>query len=225
MVITQPESTRSAEPASRPPRPRPASGPMSPVGHRTVRTGTARRTDRVPVPTVRTGHLVRQAAQGDQAAWDAVVQRYSGLLASVVRRSGLTEAQAADAVQTTWLRLLEDPAAMRRPEELAGWLRATARRVCREVVRSESTGPGQVPDGDGADPEAHVLRQERADLVRRGVEELPERSRQLLELLVADPPLGPAEISARAGLPVEGLAPARDRLLAQLRVALASADL
>ncbi len=234
-----PESTgRAPEPMSRPRHPRPASRAANPVGHRTTRVAATGRPDRVPAVQESTGHLVRRAAQGDQRAWNAVVQQYSGLLWSVAREFRLTDTHAADAVQTTWLRLLEDPGAMRRPERLGGWLRTTARRTCLEVIRgagperpSEPHEPeGSVtaddtPDDPDTDPEAHVLRQERMGLVRRAVQELPEPDQQLLELLVASPPLSHEEIGARLGVPVEGIEPTRARRLAGLRTALASADL
>jgi len=223
------ESTgRAPEPTSRPRQPRPASGPANPGGHRTTRGTATGRPDRAARDT--TGHLVRRAAQGDQRAWEAVVERYSGLLWSVVGEFRLTDAQAADAVQTTWLRLLEDPDPMRRPERLAVWLRTTARRVCRETVRgagrerlAERTDSG-ITDRD-TDPVAHVLRQERVELVRRAVHSLPEPHKRLLELLVASAPLSDAEIGARLAMPVESVEPARARLLAGLRTALATAEI
>ena len=45
--------------------------------------------------------LVRRAAQGDQRAWQGIVEEYSGLVWSVARGFRLDEAQMADAVQTT----------------------------------------------------------------------------------------------------------------------------
>jgi RNA polymerase sigma factor (sigma-70 family) len=191
----------------------------------------------VPASQGSTGHLVRRAAQGDQGAWNAVVRQYSGLLWSVARDFRLTDAQAADAVQTTWLRLLEDPGGMRRPERFAGWLRTTARRTCLEAVRGagrerpsepheqSSATADHAPDRPDTDPEAHVLRQERVDVVRRAVQELPEPDQQLLELLVVSPPLSHEEIGARLGVPAEGIEPNRTRLLDRLRTSLAPADL
>src|SRR3569623_2138056 len=82
-VSRVPESTgRAAEPTSRPRRPAPEPANPLPVSHRF------------------TGHPVRRAAQGDQRAWSAGVQQYSGLLWSVTREFRLTDALAADAVQT-----------------------------------------------------------------------------------------------------------------------------
>ena len=47
--------------------------------------------------------------------------------------------------------------------------------------------------------------------------ELPEKRRELLLLLLADPPLSYDEISARLGIPRGSIGPTRARALEQLR--------
>ena len=54
-----------------------------------------------------TAELVRAAADGDQRSWDALVERFTGLLWGVARAHRLNANDAADVVQTTWLRLVE----------------------------------------------------------------------------------------------------------------------
>src|SRR4051794_31024321 len=129
--------------------------------------------------------LIHRAAEGDAAAWNAIVEEYAGLLWSVVRGFRFNEAQGADAVQTTWLRLVEHVADLREPEHVAGWLKTTAHRVCLQVVRQggreqlvdwdEDRAPAggdryAGPDPEG--PEAAALRQEHQVLVRRALAEL-----------------------------------------------------
>jgi RNA polymerase sigma factor (sigma-70 family) len=182
--------------------------------------------------------LIHRAADGDQAAWDAIVDEYAGLLWSVVRGFRLNEAQAADAVQTTWLRLVEHVADLREPAHVAGWLKTTAQRVCLQTIRQRSRellvdGDEDHAQGSGVrfedleqdGPETSALRSEEATLVRRAVADLPDRHRQLLELLAASPPVSYRDISARLGMPVGSIGPTRARILAHLREALASAGL
>jgi RNA polymerase sigma factor (sigma-70 family) len=182
--------------------------------------------------------LVHHAAEGDAAAWNAIVDEYAGLLWSVVRGFRLNEAQAADAVQTTWLRLVEHVTDLREPDHLAGWLKTTAHRVCLQVIRQggreqlvdwdEDRAPGSGVRYDGPDedgPETAALRREHQVLARRALAELPDRHRQLMELLVASPPISYQEISARLGMPVGSIGPTRARILAHLREALATAGL
>ena len=182
--------------------------------------------------------LVHRAAEGDPAAWNAIVDEYAGLLWSVVRGFRLNEAQSADAVQTTWLRLVEHIADLREPGHVAGWLKTTAQRVCLQVIRQggreqltdwdEDRGAGgggryEGPDEDG--PEAAALRQEQQVLVRRALAELPDRHRQLMELLLASPAISYQEIGARLGMPVGSIGPTRARILARMKEALATAGL
>jgi RNA polymerase sigma factor (sigma-70 family) len=181
--------------------------------------------------------LMRRAGDGDRTAWNAIVDEYSVLLWSVVRGFRLGEAQAADAVQTTWLRLVEHIDKIRDPARLAGWLRTTAHRVCVDAIREsgreypvdqhhETAGPVtdrfRDPAEDG--PEASALRHEREALVRRALAGLPERQRSLLTLLVTSPPLSYEEIGARLDMPVGSIGPTRARLLGRLRGVLEAAD-
>ena len=78
---------------------------------------------------------VRRAADGDRGAWEAIVEDFSGLLWSVCRGYRLEQSDAAEVVQTTWLRLLENIDGIREPERLGGWLATTARREALRLHR------------------------------------------------------------------------------------------
>ena len=182
--------------------------------------------------------LVHRATAGDRAAWDAIVAEYDGLVRSVARGCRLGEAETADAVQTTWLLLVEHLAAIREPERLAGWLRTTARRVSLAIVRQAGREqptdscdryPGTLQDLWGATdetaPEASAVRRDHQVLVRRAVATLPPRQRRLLDLLVASPPVSYEQISAGLGMPLGSIGPTRARALARLRTALEAAGL
>jgi RNA polymerase sigma factor (sigma-70 family) len=182
--------------------------------------------------------LVHRATAGDRTAWDAIVAEYDGLVRSVARGCRLGEAETADAVQTTWLLLVEHLAAIREPERLAGWLRTTARRVSLAIVRQAGREqptdscdrcPGTLQDLSGATdataPEVSAVRRDHQVLVRRAVATLPPRQRQLVELLVASPAVSYEQISAGLGMPLGSIGPTRARALARLRTALEAAGL
>src|SRR5213593_490223 len=82
-----------------------------------------------------TAALLAQAGAGDERAWDALVEQHTRLLWSVARSYRLDQADAADVVQTTWLRLLEHLDRIEDPSRLVGWLVTTARRECLRVLR------------------------------------------------------------------------------------------
>lgn len=197
-----------------------------------------RTVDREPLRDQDTASLLHLARHGDEAALTAIVDRFDGLLWSVVRSFRLGDAQAADVVQTTWLRMIENLRTIRDPERLPGWLRTTAQRASIETIRrtrresqldlhqTDLGAPGNRDAGrHDNEPEASVVRTERVAMVRRAVQELPNRHQELLGLLVASPPVSYQEISARLGMPVGSIGPTRARLLARLRTALEAADI
>src|SRR3954447_6349402 len=86
--------------------------------------------------------LVAAAAEGDQVAWNGLVDRFNGLVWSVARAHRLGAADASDVVQTTWLRLVENLGRLQDPERVGAWLATTARRECLRTLRQSAR---QVP--------------------------------------------------------------------------------
>src|SRR5580692_6980063 len=74
--------------------------------------------------------LVRRAAEGDREAWERLIDQYSRLIWSITVDFKLPESDAADVVQTTWLRLLEHIDRIEHPERIGSWLATTARHEC-----------------------------------------------------------------------------------------------
>jgi DNA-directed RNA polymerase specialized sigma24 family protein len=70
--------------------------------------------------------LVDAAVKGDQAAWDRLVERFSGCVWSVTRSRGLSGDDATEVSQATWLRLVEEIGRID-PDRLGAWLADTAR--------------------------------------------------------------------------------------------------
>ena len=182
-----------------------------------------------------TAELIRRAADGDEGAWNEIVDEFSGLLHGVIGRCRLSPAQAQDAVQTTWLRLVEHLDDIRDPRSLPGWLRTTAFRAALEVAKQarreeplehdEQGSPARQVLGQDVDrPEASVLRGDRERLVRQVLTTLSPRDQQLLQLLVSPAQPSYEQIGARLGMPVGSIGPTRARLLRRLRTALEAQD-
>ena len=178
-----------------------------------------------------TGQLVTSAASGDAGAWQVIVERFSGLVWSVVRAYRLGSADAADVFQTTWLRLAEHIGRIEQPDRVGAWLATAARRECLQCLRSAGR---TVPTDDASwlegppvmdnPTEAAILRAEqqqedaaRAVALWRAVGLLSARCQQLLRILMASPPPSYAEIAAGLGLPVGSIGPTRARCLQALR--------
>jgi RNA polymerase sigma factor (sigma-70 family) len=167
--------------------------------------------------------LLAAAARSDQSAWDEIVERYSPMLVSVVARFRLSAAQIDDVAQTVWLRLVEHLGDVRDPQALPGWIATTARRESLRVLAaqrrslplSEQAEAGLVADAPAPDEE--LLLSERREALLAGLAELPTRMRELLFLLLQDPPLTYIQIAERTGMPVGSIGPTRARALERLR--------
>jgi RNA polymerase sigma factor (sigma-70 family) len=166
--------------------------------------------------------LVLAAGQGDQTAWERLVDRFAGLIWAVARAHGLSTTQAADVSQVTWLRLVEHLGSLRDPEHVGAWLATTARREALRTLRSRSR---EAPSADVATegglpappPDLDVLLSERDAVLWRAFEELPPRCQRLLRLLLTEPPPGYTEIAAALGMRVGSIGPTRARCLGCLR--------
>jgi RNA polymerase sigma factor (sigma-70 family) len=169
--------------------------------------------------------LVTRARNGDRSAWDALVDRYSRLIWAICRRYQLDRTDAEDVCQAVWLRLVEQLDNLREPAALPGWLVTTTQRECYRVKRAgcRLAAGGQVPDAENLPDEQAVaaddelLVAERYAALRVAFSHLPFSCQQLLALLIADPPISYAEISARLGIPIGSIGPNRSRALERLR--------
>lgn len=169
--------------------------------------------------------LVQAAAAGDGGAWNVLVSRYSGLVWSIARQHRLSDADAGDVCQATWLRLVENLGSLREPEAVGGWLATTVRRESLRIIKHSAR---QVPTDIGTeidisddtartDPDRFLLADERQVAMRTAFASLGDACRTLLALLIADPPVTYAEISATLDMPVGSIGPTRSRCLERLK--------
>jgi DNA-directed RNA polymerase specialized sigma24 family protein len=80
--------------------------------------------------------LVTRAANGEEQAWDALVERYAPLIWSICREHRLAGADAGDVGQRVWPQLVDHLDQVRDPAALPGWLATTTRRECARVQRA-----------------------------------------------------------------------------------------
>jgi RNA polymerase sigma factor (sigma-70 family) len=169
--------------------------------------------------------LVTRARNGDERAWDALVERYAPLIWSLCRRHRLTDADADDVRQSVWLRLVNQLDKIRDPTALPGWIVTTTRRECGRVLRA-AHGPHaaeyvldaeNIPDDQAKTIEQALLAAERHAALREALAHLPSCCQQLIALLAEDPPVPYAEISAKLGTPAGSIGPNRRRCLDKMR--------
>jgi len=177
--------------------------------------------------------LLARARNGEEQAWDALVERYAPLIWSICRRYRLADADAKDVSQSVWLHLVDHLGRIRDPAALPGWLATTTRRECGRVLGA-AWGPRDVRyvldtedirDEQAVTAEQVVLATERNAALREAFAQLSPCCQQLIALLTEDPPVPYAEISAKLGVPVGSIGPSRGRCLSKLRRYLADVAL
>lgn len=171
-----------------------------------------------------TADLVIRARKGDSDAWDALVERFAPLIWSICRRYSLERADANDVGQHVWLQLVDQLAVVHNPAALAGWL-ATTKRECIRVKRAarhqQALGLApdveNIPDQQTGMAEQELLLAERHVALREAFTRLPVPCQRLIAILIQDPPVPYAEISARLHIPVGSIGPSRSRCMEKLR--------
>ncbi len=178
-----------------------------------------------------TAELVLAARQGDLVAYEEVIRRYEHFVWSVVRSFRLGNADAHDAVQGTWLRLVENLGRIRDPEHLGSWLATTASRECLRILRRGARETWDVeerlaqrPD-ESASPEQNAIDGLMAGLLWEQLDVLPPRGRALLRAMSSSDAPAYAELSRTMDMPIGSIGPTRGRYLRRLKQHLEAAGL
>lgn len=170
------------------------------------------------------GELLERAREGDQAAWTELVDAMSPVIWSIVRSFRLDHATAKDVAQTVWMKVLENLDRIEDPNRLPGWISTTCRReamaVKNRLTRMTPTDFEFDLADESAPVEDRVVDIEEQAQVMSALESLNQSDRELLHLLVVEPPMSYAEIAEITGRPVGSLGPTRARALDRLRNAM-----
>lgn len=174
--------------------------------------------------------LLIACRKGDQASWEALVDRYQRLIYAIPRRAGLDEEQAADVFQEVFVTLFQKLNDISEPERLHAWLVTTARRKTWRLLtkeRSFKRGGGADDDNDEATlamvpdkmplPDDMLVRLEEQHRIRQAFSALDDRCQKLLGLLYyqQEPP-SYSEIAAVFGTSEGSIGPTRARCLKKL---------
>lgn len=176
------------------------------------------------------GDLLAACLRGEAAGWEALLDRYAGLIYSIPLKYGFSETDAADVFQSVCVTLLERLETVRAPAGLAAWLITTTRRQCFAVGRRRRREQAHLVAEDEPEeetsmldsielPEEEILALERQRVVRAAVDKLSANCRQLIEALFSDAAQQPTyqQLAAGLGRPMNSLGPTRARCLERLR--------
>jgi RNA polymerase sigma factor (sigma-70 family) len=172
--------------------------------------------------------LVKLCRNGENAAWDELVERYQRLVFAVPRRAGLSEEQAADVFQEVFLTLFEKLDEIQQPDRIRSWLVTTAKFKTWGVVRGDKSfhSPGTEEEMEremaglaDASPMADkmLIDLEQQHLIRTALKQMEERCQRILAMIyLQDEAASYAEVAGAIGVGETSISPMRARCLQKL---------
>jgi len=140
--------------------------------------------------------LVRRALDGDQSAFDALYRTHRSQVHGVISRWTSDRDAVEDLVQITFMRAFRALGSFRGESAFPTWLTQIALNVSKSHLRSRQVRERwlrNLPDAEALraahreprtseDPERALHQKQRRELVRRGIESLPDRYRRAMWL-------------------------------------------
>lgn len=165
--------------------------------------------------------LIARCLCRDSEAWAELVDRYGRLVYSIARRFGLSDSDAEDVFQHTFLSLYRHLTSIRDRTKLSSWLITTARRESFRVAKEQQSslsGVEAMLDNDVTNDRAERDRLERQSIVRLALRQLDRRDRDLLTALFLNTGSPNYEqVAEDLGMKTGSIGPTRARALERLR--------
>lgn len=172
--------------------------------------------------------LVQGCLQGEQWAWEELIDRYKKLIFSIPIKYGASPEDAADVFQAVCIEVLNSLPQLKNAQSLRSWLITVTIRQSYRWKRKQANHV----ELDAMEPEAaegiastwhadSLAQLEQEQIVREVVSQLAPRHRELVRLLFFEQPSLPyAEVARRLGLATGSIGFIRGRCLEKLRRAL-----
>lgn len=171
--------------------------------------------------------LVEAYRGGDQRALETLVHRYTRHLYNFIRQYAGGEREAEDVVQEAFIKAWRHLRTFDTAKSFKTWLFTIARNALIDLMRKRREVPFSdrenedrdlldLPDDDAALPEEAFAALESAESVRRALETLPPKAREVLVLRYQNE-LNFREIAAVVGEPIDTVKSRHRRALQALR--------
>jgi len=179
-------------------------------------------------PLVSDQALLDACRAGDPQAWARLLDKYERLVYSIPLNYGLSQEDAADIVQMSFLYLLQSLDALHEDSNLGGWLATVARRHTWRLLKRNRQAPLTKLDSEITnelipDRTDEIERWEIVEWLNTGLVRISDRCRTVLIALYfeAEEP-SYAEIARRLGIAEGSVGPTRARCLQRLKELLGS---
>ncbi len=168
--------------------------------------------------------LLQACLDGDQTAWNELLQRYGRLVYAIALRQGFSAVDADELFQNVFTIVFRKLPDLQDEVAFTPWLITIAERECwrfgkrnhfdHELVDEAAEDPNTLP----AD---QVQLLERQQQVREAIEQLASPCKELLTALFLESPTPSYEqIAERFGIPVGSIGPTRSRCFKKLEAKL-----
>ena len=168
-------------------------------------------------------HLLQACRNGDEAAWNRLLDKYERLVYSIPLNYNLSAEDADDIAQIVFTALLQRLDSLSDDSNLAGWLTVVARRHTWRVLHRRRRETVEDLDNESISillpsQANEIERWELTEWLHRGLSLIGERCRTLLIALYfeAEEP-SYAELAQRLQMPQGSIGPTRARCLQRLQ--------
>src|SRR6185312_2413290 len=168
--------------------------------------------------------LVQDCLNGDEKAWNRLIDKYKRLIYSVPVKYGFSPEDASDIFQNVCVDLFTNLSKLRKVESIRSWLITVATHKCfhwkrqqRQDVELDAMEQEVAEDLAPAAPQ--VLQEvEEEQAVRDAIQKLTPRCAELVKLLFFEqPPVPYADVAQRLGLATGSIGFIRGRCLNRLQ--------
>jgi RNA polymerase sigma factor (sigma-70 family) len=169
------------------------------------------------VAAIADSELVARCRAGDQAAWEALVRRHSGLVAAIVRGGfRLSPVDAEDVFQEVFTRLYVRLDSVRDSQAIRAWVASVTRNVALDHIRRSGREVATGEPLDESSFEEPLRGVDEALSVRDALARLPAHQQEILDRFFAQDQSYDT-ISSELGIPPGTIASRISRALSALR--------
>jgi RNA polymerase sigma factor (sigma-70 family) len=168
--------------------------------------------------------LVSECLNGNEEAWNALIDKYKRLIYSIPVKYGFSPDEATDIFQAVCLELLTELPKLRKAEALPKWIIQITSHKCfhtkKDKQRTETADPNDPTFEQATPPRAeNVLREaEDEQKMRDVISALPDRCQELIRMLFFEEPALPYDqVARRLGIATGSIGFIRQRCLERAR--------
>lgn len=168
--------------------------------------------------------LVSECLNGNEEAWNALIDKYKRLIYSIPVKYGFSPDEATDIFQAVCLELLTELPKLRKAEALPKWIIQITSHKCfhtkKDKQRTETTDPNDPAFEQSTPARAeNVLREAEDEQKMRDVlSALPDRCQELIRMLFFEEPALPYDqVARRLGIATGSIGFIRQRCLDRAR--------